>query len=126
MSEKIYLRKVEKYTVWNASNPIEINVDALRNCEPPYEGNSPDELLEYLQDNVFHNDGWYDNETNKEVYGETESYNLSLEEVYDMETYSDSRDKFEDSWVEIGVPNQEYFKTGGFESMADNMPTNEW
>ena len=41
MSEKIYVRKVERYTSWEASAPIEIDVEALRQCEPPYEGDSP-------------------------------------------------------------------------------------
>jgi len=44
MSEKIYVRKVESWTIQAASEPIEVNVDKLRNCEPPYDGNSDEEL----------------------------------------------------------------------------------
>lgn len=124
MSEKIYVRKVERYTVWEASKPIEVDVEKLRKCEPPYEGDSPEELLEYLDENVYNNYDW--SEENAEVYGKDESYNLTMDEVYDMEVYSDSRDKFEDSWIEVGQPNDEYRKTGRFESMADNMPNNDW
>lgn len=125
MSEKIYVRKVERYTVWEASKPIEVDVEKLRKCEPPYEGDSPEELLEYLDENVYNNYDW--SEQNAEVYGEDESYKLTMEELYEgMEVYSDSREKFEDSWIEVGQPNEEYRKTGRFESMADNMPRNDW
>ena len=124
MSEKIYVRKVERYTVWEASKPIEVDVEKLRKCEPPYEGDSPEELLEYLEKNVYNNYEW--SEKNAEVYGEDESYDLTMDEVYEMEVYSDSREKFEDSWIEVGQPNEEYRKTGRFESMADNMPRNDW
>jgi len=125
MSEKIYVRKVERYTVWEASEPIEIDVEKLRECEPPYEGDSPEELLVYLQENVYNNYEW--SEENGESYGDEDAaYNLTMEEVYDMEPYSDTREKYEDSWIEVGVPNEEYRKTGRFESMADNMPRNDW
>ena len=40
MSEKIYVRKVESWTIQAASEPIEVDVEKLRSCEPPYEGDS--------------------------------------------------------------------------------------
>lgn len=126
MSEKLYLRKVERYTIWEASNAVEIDVDKLRKCDPPYEGDSNKELLHYLEDNVYNNYDWYENETNKEVYGEDESYILSMEETDERNVYSDTREKFEDAWLEVGVPNEEYRKTGRFQSFADNMPRNDW
>ena len=125
MSEKIYVRKVERYTIWETSAPIEIDVEKLRQCEPPYEGDSPEELLEYLKDNVYQNYDW--SEENGENYGDADAaYDLTMDEVYDMEVYSDTREKFEDSWIEVGVPNEEYRKTGRFESYADTMERNEW
>lgn len=124
MSEKIYVRKVERYTVWQATEPIEIDVDKLRECDPPYEGESNSELLDYLETNVYNNYDW--SETNGDVYGEDEAYNLTLEESEYNEPYSDTREKYEDSWIEIGVPNDEYRKVGRFEVKADNMPKNDW
>jgi len=124
MSEKIYVRKVERYTVWQATEPIEIDVDKLRECDPPYEGDSNSELLDYLETNVYNNYDW--SETNGDVYGEDEAYNLTLEESEYNEPYSDTREKYEDSWIEIGVPNDEYRKVGRFEVKADNMPKNDW
>ena len=119
MSEKVYVRKVESWTILAAGEPIEVNVEALRNCEPPYEGNSDEELAQYLFDNVYNNYDWYDNDTNKEAYGEDEAYTLSMEECYDMEEYFDSRTKGEESWIQVGVPNEERTKTGGFQVTAN-------
>lgn len=125
MSEKIYVRKVERYTVWEASAPIEIDVEKLRQCEPPYEGDSHEELLDYLNENVYNNYEWSDE--NGENYGDGDAaYDLTMEECYDMEVYSDTREKYEDSWLEVGAPNEEYRKVGRFESFANNMPKNDW
>lgn len=114
MSEKVYVRKVETWTVSAASEPIEVNVEALRNCEPPYEGNSDEELVQYLYNNVYMDYDFYENEHNQEVYGEDDLYQLSFEDV-EYSPYSDSREKFGDFWTDIGVPNEEYRKMGGFE-----------
>ena len=119
MSEKIYVRKVETWTISSASEPIEVNVEALRKCEPPYEGNSDEELVQYLYNNVYMNYEWYENETNIEVYGEDASYELVMEEVYDMEEFYDSRNKGEESIIQVGTPNSEYTKQGGFEATAN-------
>ena len=119
MSEKIYVRKCERYTVWEASEPIEVDVEKLRQCEPPYEGDSAEELLEYINENVMNNYDWAD--TNKEVYGNDASYDLTFDECYDMEVYSDSREKYAQEWLDVGTPNEEYRKMGGFEVMASNV-----
>jgi hypothetical protein len=116
--DKIYVRMCEKFTQWRASEPVEVNVAKLRQCEPPYEGNSDEELLEYLNDEVWNNYEWA--ETNADVYGEFEAYDLMMEDVT-LEEYSDTRDKYADEWLEVGVPNDEYRKVGRFESFADNM-----
>jgi len=126
MSEKVYVRKVETWTISAASEPIEVNVEALRKCEPPYEGNSDEELAQYLFDNVYMNYDFYDNETNIEVYGKDEVYELCMEEVYDMEAFFDSRNKGEESWIQVGVPNPEWTKYGGFEVKANGQYENNW
>jgi hypothetical protein len=120
MSEKIYVRKVETWTISSASEPIEVNVEALRKCEPPYEGESHDELIDYLTENVWGNYEWYDNETNIEVYGEDETFALSMEEAYVENEFFDSRTKGEDSNIQVGVPNEEWTRYGGFETFASS------
>tara|TARA_R110001632_G_scaffold133958_1_gene249104 strand:- start:667 stop:1044 length:378 start_codon:yes stop_codon:yes gene_type:complete len=122
MNEKVYVRKCERYTVWQATEPIEVDVEKLRKCEPPYIGQSEQDLLEYLVENVWNNEDFYSNDTNKEVYGEDEVYALSLEDAWEYnEPYSDSRDKYEAAWIDVGVPNEEYRKTGEFEIIATNV-----
>ena len=114
MSEKLYVRKGERFTQWEASEPIEVNVEKLRNCVPPYEGETEKELLDYLQENVLYNYDWAEDETNKEVYGEDAAYDLTFESC-DMDVYSDTRDKYAQEWLDIGEPNDEWRKMGGFE-----------
>lgn len=114
MSEKLYVRKCERFTQWEASEPIEVNVEKLRNCVPPYEGETEKELLDYLQENVLYNYDWAEDETNKEVYGEDAAYDLTFESC-DMDVYSDTRDKYAQEWLDIGEPNDEWRKMGGFE-----------
>jgi len=111
---KVYVRKCERFTQWEASEPIEVDVEKLRNCVPPYEGETEKDLLEYLQENVLYNYDWAEDETNKEVYGEDAAYDLTFESC-DMEVYSDSRDKYAQEWLDIGEPNEEWRKMGGFE-----------
>lgn len=118
MSEKIYVRKIETWTISAASDPIEVNVEALRKCEPPYEGDSEQELVNYLQNNVWNEYEFYDNEHNKEVYGEDEIYDLGMEECYPDNEFFDSRNKGCDESLQVGVPNKEWTKTGGFQPLA--------
>jgi len=119
MSEKIYVRKIETWTISAASDPIEVNVEALRKCEPPYEGDSEQELVNYLQNNVWNEYEFYDNEHNKEVYGEDEIYDLGMEETYTENEFFDSRNKGADESLQVGVPNEEWTKTGGFQPLAN-------
>ena len=42
-------------------------------------------------------------------------------ECLDMEVYSDTREKYAQEWLDVGVPSEEYRKMGGFEVMATNV-----
>jgi len=42
-------------------------------------------------------------------------------EAYDSEPYSDTREKYAQQWLDIGIPNDEYRKMGGFEVKATNV-----
>jgi hypothetical protein len=103
---------------------VEVDVEKLRQCEPPYEGTSNEELWDYLENSVYNNYDWYD--TNSEVYGEEEAFKLTFQEAEYLEPYSDTRMDWEDSWVELGQPNDEYSRVGGFERFHNNEPTNQW
>jgi len=119
--DKVYVRQAERYTVWEATEPIEVDVEKLRKCDPPFEGENEQDLLEYLKDNVWGNYDWAENETNQEVYGEDAAMELTFDEVYDVEVYSDTREKYQQAWLDVGVPNDEYRKMGGFEVKATNV-----
>ena len=93
-------------------------MEALRKCVPPYEGDSEQELVNYLQNEVWNEYEFYENETNKEVYGEDELYDLGMEEAYVENEFFDSRNKGEDTAIQVGVPNEEWTKTGGFQPLA--------
>ena len=118
MTEKIYVRKIETWTISSASKPIEVNVEALRKCEPPYKGDSEQELVNYLQNEVWNEYEFYENETNKEVYGEDEVYELCMEEAYVENEFFDSRTKGEDTSIQVGVPDESWTKQGGFQPLA--------
>ena len=91
MSEKIYVRKCERYTLWEATKPIEVDVEKLRKCEPPYEGNTPEELLDYLGDNVWCNEEFYENENKLEnLYNF--AYDKDDEKDYENEKYIELMD----------------------------------
>ena len=117
--DKVYVRQAERYTVWEATEPVEVNVEKLRKCEPPFEGENEQDLLEYLSDNVWSNEDWADE--NAEAYGADEAYELTLIEAYDTEVYSDTREKYGQLWIDVGVPNDAYRKMGGFEVKATNV-----
>jgi hypothetical protein len=117
--KKVYVRQCERYTVWETTKPIEVDVEKLRKCEPPFEGKNEQDLLEYLNDNVWNNYEWV--ETNGEIYGEDASDALTLEECYDTVVYSDSRDDLAQEWLDVGVPNKKHYRMGGFEVKATSF-----
>ena len=116
--DKVYVRQCERYTMWEATEPVEVDLEKLRKCEPPFEGENEQDLLEYLKDNAWGNYDWA--ETNEETYGES-VYDLTFDEAYDTEVYSDTREKYQQAWIDVGVPNSEWRKMGGFEVKATNV-----
>jgi len=120
MSEKLYIRKCERYTVWEATEPIEVDVEKLRQCEPPYEGETPEDLLHYFEENVWETEEFSENETNKEILGE----DLVYEYVWmdgEMTEYSNTAEKYGQFWLDVGVPNDEWRKHGNFETFATSV-----
>jgi len=117
--EKIYVRFCEAYRIVAGSEPIEVDIAALRKCDPPYEGNDESDLVDYLTE-IQNDYDWY--EENKEHFDdEDEAYQLIFDEWPEMEEYSDSREKGADTWLEVGVPNDQYRKTGLFEMKASSI-----
>ena len=44
-----------------------------------------------------------------------------MEECYPMNVYSDSRDNEANTWLDVGIPNEEFSKMGGFEVKATSF-----
>lgn len=109
--EKIYYRRCESYSIIMGTEPVEVDVEKLRNCVPPYEGDNDSDLLYYIHENIVDNyHEWA--EINREVYGD--DINLLYLEEMEKQEYFDSRDKYGTLWTEIGEPNSKHVKTGGF------------
>jgi len=116
--EKMYIRMCEAYRIAQASEPIEVDVEALRKCTPAYEGTTPEDLLSYIQD-IEGDDEWY--EENKDHFeDEDDAYQLIFDEWPEMEDFDDSRTKGAETWIEVGVPNEEYSRYGNWEMQATN------
>ena len=49
---------------------------------------------------------------------EDELYDLGMEEAYCSNEFFDSRNKGEETSLQVGVPNEEWTKTGGFQPLA--------
>lgn len=120
MSEKLYIRKCERYTAWEATEPIEVDVEKLRQCEPPYKGETPEDLLNYFEENVWKVEEFSENETNQQILGEEMAYDYVWMEG-EMSEYSNTAEKYGQFWLDVGVPNEEYPKMGRFEVMATSV-----
>ena len=120
MSEKLYIRKCERYTAWEATEPIEVDVEKLRQCEPPYKGETPEDLLNYFEENVWEVEEFSENETNQQILGEDMAYDYVWMEG-EMSEYSNTSEKYGQFWLDVGVPNDEYRKMGRFEVMATSV-----
>jgi len=112
---EVYLRRCEIYTVKRCSEPLKIDVEKLRKCDPPYQGETTFQLMEYLKENVFDNEEWY--VINKDIYPD---YEITGEDMYIETEYFDSRTKSCDEWMEIGKPNEKCTKNGFFETFESN------
>lgn len=104
------IRKCERVTVFNTTEVVNLDPEKFRNLTIPFEGESDIDFLEYLQENMY--------ELNEVNYEEFDDDTLAeLNKLWEPEwtEYSNSAWNGEDSWLDSGVVNEEYSKTGGFE-----------
>ena len=103
------IRKCERVTIHYMSEVANLNPDDFRNISIPFEGETDEEFLTYLNENIYELE---------EIYDEfTEEVSDELSVIWDptMKEYSNSAWNGEDSWLESGKVNKEWTKTGGFE-----------
>ena len=104
------IRKCERVTVFNSTEVANLNPEDFKNLSIPFEGETDEEFLAYLEENMY--------ELYEVIYEEIDEDVLSeLSKMSEPEwtEYSNSAWDGEDSWLETGVTNEEYTKTGGFE-----------
>lgn len=101
------LRKCETYTVTRQTETINLDPEKFRNISVPYEGDSEEDFLSYINELDFY-------EVSSELDEETAN---ELDKFYDMadweEWYNSAWDG-EENWIEIGESDVEYRRTGGF------------
>lgn len=106
----IQIRKCEKVTVYNTTEVAKLNPEKFKNLSIPFEGETDEEFLAYLDENIF--------ELYEVIYEEIDEETLAeLSKIWEPEwsEYSNSAWDGEESWLESGEVNEEYTKTGGFE-----------
>ena len=104
------IRKCERVTVYNTTEVANLNPEDFKNISFPFEGESDEEFLSYLNENRYELE---------EIWEEFSEETLSeLNKLWEPEwtEYSNSAWKGEESWLEGGEVNEEYTKTGGFEA----------
>jgi hypothetical protein len=109
------IRKCERVTVYNATEVANLNPEDFKNVSVPFEGESDEEFLSYLEDNRYDLEDIYE-EFSQETLDE-------LNKLWEPEwtEYSNSVWNGEDSWLEVGNVNEEYTKTGGFEVLQSTF-----
>lgn len=117
------LRKVERRTLWEASQPVSLNPESFSKLtENPYTGDlvSEEEFVAYIQSLYF--EDFYEIGNELEELGFVDDAN-SMFTIFEgeLKAYSDSSENGETSWFEIGEENPEYRKVGGFKSKFDTM-----
>ena len=104
------IRKCERVTVYNTTEVADLNPEDFKNISFPFEGESDEEFLSYLNENRYELE---------EIWEEFSEETLSeLNKLWEPEwtEYSNSAWKGEESWLEGGEVNEEYTKTGGFDT----------
>ena len=104
------IRKCERVTVYNTTEVANLNPEDFKNISFPFEGESDEEFLSYLDENRYELE---------EIWEEFSEETLSeLNKLWEPEwtEYSNSAWKGEESWLEGGEVNEEYTKTGGFDA----------
>ena len=103
------IRKCERVTVISSSEVANLNPDDFKNVSVPFEGESDEDFLSYLEDNRYELEDIY------EEFGQETLEELNKLWEPELTEYSNSAWNGEESWLEGGEVNEEYTKTGGFE-----------
>lgn len=113
----VSLRRCEKYTNWEATKSFEFNPEDFRSIEKsfnPYEGETNEEFADYI-DELLTEVYVYDVcEELEELGFYSASEMLSSLAEGEMTIYSSTTDSYGEEWIDMGVEDESYIKTGGF------------
>lgn len=109
-----FIRKAERYTVWEATEPVALNPEDFKTISFPFTGNSEEDFVNYI-DKIYMEEDWYEIADELEQKGFKEAAN-ALSNLFEGEAsiYSDTRHNSADEWLDIGEPNEAYRKMGRF------------
>jgi|TARA_B110000908_G_C10062374_1_gene361239 hypothetical protein len=113
----ILIRKAERITTWEATEPVELNQDSFKLLieNEPYAGETDQDFLSYISDLYYEDNSWTEVADELEELGFLEDAdNLSMIFEADQFEYSSSVEKGEESWLESGEVDSAYSKTGKF------------
>lgn len=105
------LRRCKTYTISEASEVVELNPEDFRNISYPFEGETEEDFLNYL-DTITYEADIYD------IYDELDEgvadALAGLLEPGEYKVFFDSETKGENAWLESGEVDETYRKNGGF------------
>ena len=105
-----------KYLFFERHTRKRIKVDELnlRLCEPPYKGNSEQDLANYLQNNVYGDYEFYNEMSNQIVYGQDELYDLVFSKKRDEIVFAESPDFENASKTIFEIPSEIIYTNNKF------------
>jgi len=110
------IRKCRKWTSWESGSVVELNPDDFRNLSIPFEGETDEEFLSYLESNLWELEELYD-EIDSELYEKI----MQIHQP-EFKEYYNSLYKYEECWIESGEVNKEFTKNGEFETYLSTEP----
>lgn len=93
---------------------IKVDESNLRLCEPPYKGNSEQDLANYLQNNVYGDYEFYNEMSNQIFYGQDELYDLVFSKKRDQIVFAESPDFENSSKTIFEIPSEIIYKNNKF------------
>ena len=119
---QIEIRNVEEYTVQIATEPMLLDMDEFKKCEPPYKGEDSTSFMEYLVNNILYDIESYIDKNESNLKDSTIDLLWNLEGHPNEENVIyDSRNKFGNMWYELGKTNPDFRKNGGFETLESTQ-----
>jgi hypothetical protein len=115
---KYYIRKVEKITIWEATDPIELNPKFFKKLKDnPYTGSTEEDFLKYI-DSLRYDLPQELEDIDFETYDKLVVF---FDGEMKQKIFTSTAENEENSWLEIGEVDPTYTKKGGFNPSFDTI-----